>query len=68
MQPGAGKPVCIGFAYKLSMLSPDYVFTPLAVLYSACKVGDLDTVRDLLPSIPEAVNEFLQGGINLLMW
>lgn len=41
---------------------------PLAVLYSACKVGDLDTVQDLLPSVPEAVNEFLQGGINLLMW
>lgn len=47
---------------------PTHTLTPLAVLYSACKVGDLDTVRDLLPNVPEAVNEFLQGGINLLMW
>ena len=40
----------------------------LVVLYSACRVGDVETVQELLPHLPEALNEELQEGMNLLMW
>ena len=37
-------------------------------LYAACQSGGLETIKELLPHVPEAVNEFLMEEKNLLMW
>ena len=38
-------------------------------VFSACKNGDLAGVKEILPYVPEAVNELMnEEGDNLLMW
>ena len=38
-------------------------------MFSACKSGDLEGLKNLLPYVPEAINEIMdENGDNLLMW
>ena len=37
-------------------------------LYQACEEGQLEKVRSQLSEMPDAINEFIQDGKNLLMW
>ena len=51
-----------------SLLSLPYTASPSTDLYAACERGDLETVRSELLAMPEAINEFIHEGKNLLMW
>lgn len=38
-------------------------------VFSACKKGDLEELKNVLPYVPEAINEIMnEDGDNLLMW
>ena len=37
-------------------------------LYQACEEGQLEKVRSQLSKMPDAINEFIRDGKNLLMW
>jgi hypothetical protein len=38
-------------------------------IFSACKDGNLTEVKNILPHVPDAVNEIMnEEGDNLLMW
>ena len=37
-------------------------------LYQSCEKGDLRGVQAQLHTMPDAINEFIQDGQNLLMW
>ena len=57
----------LSLSHLPSLISP--LSSPLCPdLYAACEAGDLAKVSELLRVMPEAVNEFIRDGKNLLMW
>ena len=43
-------------------------FNFLPGLFCACESGDIDMLKETLPHIPEAINDFVYEDENLLMW
>ena len=59
----------VPFLHTLSLSLSLSLSPPLCPdLYAACEAGDLAKVREHLQVMPEAINEFIQDGNNLLMW
>ena len=44
------------------------ISSPPPDLYQSCEKGDLRGVQAQLHTMPDAINEFIQDGQNLIMW
>ena len=54
--------------YERTKRVTDYTIYFVGV-FTACKTGDLTGVKNVLPYVPEAINEIMnENGDNLLMW
>lgn len=45
-----------------------FTYLPYKGLFCACESGDIDTLKEVLPHIPEAISDFVYEDENLLMW